>query len=96
MAYGRKTGGRQKGSTNKASTFSKEVINGTLSEYVSSGKMKKDMAMLTPKERIEAMIKLAAFVTPKPQSIDLSVNATKERTIEDTLEELSEEFSKPI
>ena len=96
MAYGFKTGGRKKGVTNKASTFSKEVINGTLSEYVNSGTMAKDMKMLSPKERIDAMIKLAAFVTPKPQTIDLSVNASSERTIEETLEELSEEFSKPV
>ena len=93
---GKKTGGRKVGSTNKASTFSKEVINGTLSQYVASGQMKKDMAELSPKERVDAMIKLAAFVTPKPQTVDLNVSAARERTIEDTLEELSEEFSKPV
>lgn len=88
---GKKTGGRQKGTPNKATQFSKELINEILSDYVTTGAMASDMKRLEPEDRINVMIKLAAFVTPKPQSIDLSVNKEKEKTIEDTLAQLAEE-----
>ena len=91
MAIGKKTGGRQKGTPNKATAFTKEVISDILSNYYSTGQMAKDMKELEPKERVDAILKLAAFVTPKPQSIDMSITSSKKKTIEDTLEELAEE-----
>ncbi|MBQ9203489.1 MAG: hypothetical protein IJ155_04515 [Prevotella sp.] len=91
MAKGKKTGGRQKGTPNKATAFTKEVISDILSDYYSTGQMAKDMKELEPKERVDAILKLAAFVTPKPQSIDMSITSSKKKTIEDTLEELAEE-----
>lgn len=91
MAKGKKTGGRQKGTPNKATAFTKEVISDILSDYYSTGQMAEDMKALEPKERVDAIIKLAAFVTPKPQSIDMSITASKQKTIEDTLDELSQE-----
>lgn len=91
MALGKKTGGRQKGTPNKATSFTKAVIQEILSEYYDTGLLSKDMKALEPKERVDAMLKLAAFVTPKPQSVDMSITSNKPKTIEDTLEELSEE-----
>lgn len=91
MAKGKKTGGRQKGTPNKATAFSKELISEILSDYYDSGQMADDMKALEPKERVDAIIKLAAFVTPKPQSIDMSITEGKKKTIEDTLDELSQE-----
>ena len=91
MAFGKKTGGRQKGTPNKTTSFTKAVIQDILSEYYETGLLGQDMKALEPKERVDAMIKLAAFVTPKPQSINMSLTGDKPKTIEDTLEELSEE-----
>ena len=91
MALGKKTGGRQKGTPNKTTSFTKAVIQDILSEYYDTGFLSEDMKALEPKERVDAMLKLAAFVTPKPQSVDMSITTGKQKTIEDTLEELSEE-----
>lgn len=88
---GKKTGGRTKGTPNKATAFSKAVIQDILTEYTDSGSFNKDMKKLEPKDRLDIIVKLMAFTTPKPQSIDMSVTAVKNKTIEKTLKELSEE-----
>ena len=50
-----------------------------------------DLAALEPKERLDVMIKLMGFITPKPQSVDMTLTTEKVKTIEDTLAELSKE-----
>ena len=80
----------------------KDVIKDIVSEYMSDKVINEnnpyerhfaaDMARLEPKDRLDAMIKLMAFVTPKPQSVALGlIDGEKKKTIEDTLKELSEE-----
>lgn len=86
-----KVGGRKKGTPNKASAFSKAVIQDILSEYTSTGLFAEDMKNIEPKERLDIMVKLMAFTTPKPQSIDMTVNSNQPKTIEDTLEELAQD-----
>lgn len=88
---GKKTGGRQKGTPNKTTTFTKELITEMLSDYYDSGSMAKDMKELEPKERVDAFIKLATFVMPKPQAVDMSITTVQKKTIEDTLMQLAEE-----
>lgn len=91
MAKGKKTGGRQKGSLNKSTKFSKELINELLSDYTESQQFTNDLQNIEPKERLDIMVKLMAFVTPKPQSIDMSISEKKETTIEERLKELAQE-----
>ena len=99
---GKKTGGRGKGTPNKVTAKMKDVIQDIVSEYMSNEEIDKDnpyerhfaadLARLEPKDRLDAMIKLMAFVTPKPQSVALGlIGGEKKKTIEDTLKELSEE-----
>lgn len=90
---GKKTGGRVKGTPNKATAFGRELINDILSDYYTTGTLAQDLKDLEPKERVDAMIKLAAFVTPKPQTIDMSLSQSSKKTIEDTLIALSQEES---
>ena len=91
---GKKTGGRKAGTPNKVTAFSKGVIENILSEYTSTGLLAQDLKKLDPKERLDIMVKLMVFTTPKPQSIDMSISPAKTKTIEDTLAELSEENEK--
>jgi hypothetical protein len=60
-----KTGGRIKGTPNKVTNeikeMFKEIVEGNLS------KIENDLLELTPKERIDAIIKLSEFVIPKLQ-----------------------------
>lgn len=88
---GKKTGGRTKGTPNKATQFGKQLIQDILTDYSDTGAMAKDINDLEPKDRLDIMVKLMAFVTPKPQSVDMTVTDHRNKTIEDTLIELSEE-----
>lgn len=89
---GKKTGGREKGTPNKATAFSKAVILDIVSNYMNSDEWVKDFGKLDAKDRIDTIIKLTAFITPKPQSVSLDIiDDEKKKTIEDTLKELSKE-----
>lgn len=91
MAQGKKTGGRRKGTPNKTTSTLRTVISKIVNDYYNSDKLKKDIEGLKPKERVDMMEKLAAYVMPKLQSIDLNAEVKTERTIEDTLVELAED-----
>jgi len=88
---GKKTGGRKAGTPNKTTAFSKSVIQEVLTDYTNSELFHQDMKDLEAKDRLDIMCKLMAFITPKPQSVDMSITSNKPKTIEDALQELSEE-----
>lgn len=91
MALGKKTGGRQKGTPNKTTAFSKKVIQEIVTDYVNGDNFMNDLKEIEPKERLDVMIKLMGFITPKPQSVDMTITTEREKTIEDQLAELSKE-----
>lgn len=93
MAKGFKTGGRVAGTPNKTTSFTKGVIQDILNNYVDSELLQADLKALEPKDRLDVIVKLTAFVVPKPQSIDVNLNE-RPKTIEDTLSQLSEENEK--
>jgi hypothetical protein len=67
-----KTGGRAKGTPNKVTTeireFYKELIENNLEQIES------DLIELTPKERIEVLIKLSEYVIPKLNKVESNVD----------------------
>jgi hypothetical protein len=89
MAKGKKTGGRQQGSTNKISSHVREVIAAVVDDYYNSKTFLDDIQELEPRDRVLAMEKLTSYVTAKLQSTSLDVNADAQRTIEDKLRSLS-------
>jgi hypothetical protein len=69
MAKGYKTGGRGKGTLNKTtSDLRKKIIKIVVNELQNCSRL---MDSLTPKERLEIIIKLASFVVPKPVCKDI-------------------------
>lgn len=68
-----KTGGRAKGTANKVTTeireFYKELIENNLQQLES------DLIELTPKERIEVLIKLSEYVIPKLNKVESNVDS---------------------
>lgn len=86
-----KTGGRTKGTPNKISKVTKDVISSLLDDYNESGKMQEDFDALDPKDRLVVAEKLMQYVMPKLQSASVDMSVEKEKTIEDQLRELSEE-----
>ena len=95
MAIGRKTGGRVKGSINKTTAVTKEVISDMLANYRESGLMDSDFMQLEPKDRLLITEKLMQYIMPKIQAVDMNMVAeVKERTIEDKLIALSQSQKK--
>ena len=92
----KKTGGRQKGTQNKVTTVTKEILSDMLGDYQESGLMTADFLALEPKDRIQSAEKMMQYILPKMQStsVDFNNKATK-ITIEQKLRELSEENDTP-
>lgn len=92
----KKTGGRQKGTQNKVTTVTKEILSDMLGDYQESGLMTVDFLALEPKDRIQCAEKMMQYILPKMQStsVDFNNKATK-ITIEQKLRELSEENDAP-
>ncbi len=91
-----KTGGRQKGTPNKATSLCRDTVNRLLCHYQDTGKMSADFDQLEPKERLSIAEKLMAYVMPKYQSValDLGESATVQ-TVESRLIQLSQTPSEP-
>lgn len=91
MAKGKKTGGRQAGTPNKTSSAVRNAIANMLEDYFQSELFQLDIANLEAKDRVSAMEKFAAYVSPKLQTTSLDMTIKDERTIEDKLIQLSKE-----
>tara|TARA_B110000263_G_C15188223_1_gene454815 strand:+ start:463 stop:795 length:333 start_codon:yes stop_codon:yes gene_type:complete len=65
MAYGFKTGGRSKGSTNKITKEFQEALEEFM--YNAMKEMPQLFDKLKPKEKIDYFIKLSPYITPKKQ-----------------------------
>lgn len=87
---GKKTGGRQKGTPNKASAVVRGAIAQMLDDYFTSETFANDIAQLEPKDRVSAMEKFAAYVSPKLQTTTLDMTVENKNAIEDRLAELSD------
>lgn len=89
---GVRLGGRAKGTPNKTTAATKEVITNLLTEYSNNGTMSDDFDSLEPKERLAIAEKLMQYVMPKIQSVAVDLSGgDKKITIETQLKELSEE-----
>ena len=92
MPKGHKFGGRAKGTPNKTTTLTKQVISLLLSDYSDSGLMAQDFMELEPRDRFSMAEKLMNYVMPKMQSTAVDLNATvTNKTIEDELARLAQE-----
>lgn len=86
---GKKTGGRQKGTTNKITRTIRERLSEVTSQYYNSELFAKDIAQLEPKDRVTLMERLTNYVAPKMQSTTIDATVDTRKTIEDKLVELS-------
>lgn len=72
-----KTGGRRKGTPNKATAAVKSVIADVLNAYMlptddgTQPNLQTDLAAMQPESRVRAMTNLAAFVIPKQQALTI-------------------------
>lgn len=84
--------GRAKGTVNKRTAFTVDLITDLLSEYQDSGKLSADFALLEPKDRIQIAERLMGYVLPRKQAVQSEVTIDSHRkTIEDTLLKLADQ-----
>lgn len=78
---GKKTGGRQKGTPNKTTSTLRTAISKIVNDYYNSEMLLEDIYKLKPKERVDIMEKLAAYVVPKLQSVDVNAEVKSQTNI---------------
>ncbi len=76
-----------KGSLNKTTRITREIINNLSSDMYNQ--ILEDIANLEPQERVRVWLKLMEFTISKPQPISLDMAVETKKTIEDKLIELS-------
>ena len=73
---GEKTGGRAKGTPNKATQEVRELFSQLVRDNLPQ--LKQDLAALEPYQRVNAMMKLSQFIIPKPTENHLSINSPED------------------
>ena len=79
MAKGIKTGGRTKGTPNSTTAETKELLQTIVSNEMET--ITELLEQLTPKERIDAIIKLLPYIVPKQNEITVDAIIDKPRTV---------------
>lgn len=87
---GKKTGGRQKGSTNIVTRTTRDIIKDIVDRNID--KVDEKLSKLKPKDFCDVFLGLCKYVVPTLQSISLDdANCKVKITIEDRLSELADE-----
>ena len=88
-----KTGGRKKGTPNKATLFGTQTIMDLLDDYQQSGLMAQDFTALKPNERMTLMKDLAGYIIPKKKALEADVNVKTEeqQSLTDQLRQLAQD-----
>lgn len=86
-----KTGGRKKGTPNKATMFGTQTIMDLLDDYQQSGLMAQDFKAIGPLGRLTLMKDLAGYIIPKKKALeaDVNVNSEAQQSIIDLLRDLA-------
>lgn len=72
MAYGNKSGGRQKGTPNKNTKEIRDKFQSLIEEALP--KLKDDIESLEPKDRIKTIIELSKFVLPTLKATEFTTD----------------------
>lgn len=78
-----KTGGRAKGTPNTVTRDLHELIREVVES--SAEQMKQDLAAMEPRDRVNALIKLAEFVAPKLQRLAVTAEFVTPESMEQTV-----------
>ena len=65
---GKKTGGRTKGTPNKATRELRDRLKAIF--YAELDNLPKLLSELTPKERVDVLVKMSPYLLPKVESVD--------------------------
>lgn len=62
--------GRKKGTPNKTTKDIREIMSRIVSSNFSESKITRDLKELSPKQRLDYLLRLTEFILPKPKSIE--------------------------
>jgi hypothetical protein len=93
MGIRKKTGGRQKGTTNKVKRETKDWLNDLITG--NHLQMEKDIKALKPKERLQIFEKFMQYTIPKMQSVQTTVDFNKltDEQLENVITGITHEFN---
>lgn len=77
--------GRPPGSLNVVTATVRAAIADAVSGYLTTDRLAADLADLDPKDRVAAIIHLASYIIPKPQSIAVGIADSQRDTLTDRL-----------
>ena len=87
--------GRPPGSRNKANSEIKAVFQDILNENIQT--LREDIAGLTSEKRVQALLKIAEFLLPKPQNLDIQLEYRElERLLQSTPEKYVEQLTAKV
>jgi hypothetical protein len=99
MAVGNKTGGRKAGTPNKTTGHVRDLLSGIIAKELES--LERTLAELPAPDRVQAVIRLMAYVIPKPAQInepaakqvfDITMNLSDEPTPLSKLDKAIQQF----
>lgn len=85
---GRKYGGRKKGTPNKSTALTKEVVN----DFINDNYLKfcTNFELLSPKDKVSVYVKMLDFVLPKMKSVELNDNTKQAERVDEIIAKLRE------
>lgn len=84
---GKKTGGRGKGTPNKATQETRDFIQKLINKSRTS--VERDLKKIEPVERLRIFIKLTEFIVPKATNVNIDFSQLSETEINKIIVELS-------
>ncbi len=70
MAYGQKTGGRQKGTPNVLTTKTRELLTQIILEQIAMGRIQEELRLLHGRDYLNFILKLSNLVLPKAKEAE--------------------------
>jgi hypothetical protein len=93
MATGKKTGGRSKGTPNRTTAETKELLQKIVNKEIDSLSLL--LEQLEPNERVNALSKLLPYIVPKQNEVKAEItNTDKNMTSEEREKRISELIKK--
>lgn len=81
-----KTGGRAKGTPNKTTAETKQLLQNVVTKQIE--KLETTLNKLEPVERVNALSKLLPYILPKQQGVEIELKNDRVRTSEEIDKEL--------
>lgn len=81
----KKVGGREKGTPNRVSGETKDILLEMIMQYQDKGLLFEDFFLLDAKERLDTFVKILPYLRPKLASVEHNIGKDTRKSIDDEL-----------